>query len=769
MNRTDHDRDYVSEVLGALSLLGEDVTELAAEIEIKAAHAAIHKGTLEGAERYLSSALEKTTAPELRQRIAEQYLALAKAWRKQRSADAGEHEESALSSAHELAPAIASAPLAQIVQKRARYERAVELWQDAIRLSPQEAGNYLSLARLYGQLGKAEQARDVCLELLAAAPSQKNVLGAAAFLDDLEPELPDPRPEQTVRVALLGNATLDHLQSYLKAELYRAGLRPQVYQGPFGQYTQEILDPSSSLYAFDPDVLVLAVHSSRLFPDLHDYPFNMAVEHRRAQIEQGLQTIEGLLATFAQRSSALVLLHNMVIPQRPALGTLDLREELGQVEGFAQINLRLAEMARTRFKNVYIVNEDAVQSRYGKSRATDQRMWLTARLPWSDGILAGLASEYIRYIRPLKGLSRKCVVLDLDNTLWGGVIGEDGLAGIHLGSEAPGSAFVAFQRELEKLWKRGILLAISSKNNPDDVFPVFEKHPDMVLRLSHFAAHRINWEEKALNIRSIAKELNIGLDSLVFLDDSPVERAKVRAELPQVLVPELPTDPALYRSALLELGVFDTLALTEEDRNRHKLYAEQKARQDYETGFSSASVEDYLAGLEMVVDIAPANSLTMPRIAQLTNKTNQFNLTTRRYSEAQIEALQAQGSLVYSMNVKDRFGDNGLVGMAIISPSNPDTWAIDTFLMSCRVMGRGVETALLSALAAVVRDSGASRLEGWFIPTAKNDPVKDFYPRHNFTSVDEQPDGKVLYSFDLEEGEINAPGWLTVRVTTLIQ
>ncbi|HST05807.1 MAG TPA: HAD-IIIC family phosphatase, partial [Chloroflexia bacterium] len=511
MNSKHTDQDQSSDVLEALSLLDGDSSDLVADIMLKAAESAFRKGDLARTEDLLLRALSHSPTGTHNQQIAEQLLALAKAWGKAGVADAEQHIEPILRKAWELAPHSTSTPLAQFLQKQGRHDEAVEAWQEAIRLNPQEANNYLALARLHRQLGQAEQARRICLDLLAAAPSAKNTLNVASFLDDPgEAAAPQLRP--TVRVALLGNATLDHLQSYLKVELHQADLHPVIYQGGFGQYTQDILDPSSALYAFQPDVLILAIHPSRLFPNLHDYPFSMSVEQRRSEIEQGLETVSSLLSTFCERSPAPVLLHNMVVPQRPALGTLDMRVELGQTAAFSEINLRLAETARSQFKNVYIVDEDAVQSRYGKSRATDQRLWLTARLPWSDGVLNGLASEYMRYIRPLKGLLRKCVVLDLDNTLWGGVVGEDGLAGIQLGSEAPGNAFVAFQRELEKLWKRGILLAISSKNNPDDALPVFEKHPDMVLKLSHFATHRINWDQKADSIRSIALELNIGLD-----------------------------------------------------------------------------------------------------------------------------------------------------------------------------------------------------------------------------------------------------------------
>jgi FkbH-like protein len=651
--------------------------------------------------------------------------------------------------------------------QRDQPAEAVAVWQAAIRLSPRDAAAYLSLARLFGRINQPEQALSTLLALIDAAPSMQNWLIVAQDLDDLEPKLPPARAGRSVRIALLGNATLDHLQSYLRVECFRLGVRPTIYQCGFDQYNQDILDPASPLYAFEPDVLVCAIHPSRIFPVLHDDPFGLSVSERRAEIESGLLTLQQLLDAFCQRSSALVLLHNMVLPQYPTLGILDSREELGQAAAFGEINLRLSELARTRYKNVYIVDEERVQSRVGKREATDPRLWYAAHMPWSAGVLSGLASEYMRYLRPLKGLNRKCVLVDLDNTLWGGVIGEDGLGGIQLGSEAPGSAFVALQHELLKLWRRGILLAVCSKNNPDDALAALDNHPDMLLRSSHFAAQRINWNSKSANIREIAAELNIGLDSLVFLDDNPVERAQVRAELPQVLVPELPTDPAGYRGCLLELGVFDTLALTAEDRQRNAQYADQKARREVEASIASgASLDDYLAALGMLVDIQPADELTLARVAQLTGKTNQFNLTTRRYTESEIADRMALGWRVLAARVKDRFGDNGLTGVIIAEPASR-VWRVDTFLLSCRVMGRRVETALLAALGDEALRAGATCLQGWYLPTDRNAPAADVYRDHGFEAIDTQPDGGTLWQLDLTAGLPRVPDWLTVHTTTV--
>jgi FkbH-like protein len=420
-------------------------------------------------------------------------------------------------------------------------------------------------------------------------------------------------------------------------------------------------------------------------------------------------------------------------------------------------------MVRQRYNNVYVLDEDAVQARTGKERATDARLWFTARMGWSDAVLPALAREHMRYLTPYKGLSRKCIVLDLDNTLWGGVIGEDGIEGIQLGPEAPGNAFVAFQRELERLWHRGILLAICSKNNEADVLPVFDRHPHTVLKLSHFAARRVNWQSKAMNLREIAAELNIGLDSLVFLDDNPAERAAVRAELPQVLTIDLPIDPAHYRTTLLGLDVFETLALTEDDLLRNERYTAQTARREFESQYveSHVPLEVYLADLQLRVEIDRINQQTLPRVAQLTNKTNQFNLTTHRYSEAEILEMQARGFEGFSARVMDRFGDNGVVGVTIVRRDGL-VMEIDTFLLSCRVMGRGVETAILSFLATLASQDGLQRLRGWYLPTEKNAPVKDCYRQHGFKLVEQGPGGGELWELDLADAAVPSPPWLSV-------
>ena len=302
------------------------------------------------------------------------------------------------------------------------------------------------------------------------------------------------------------------------------------------------------------------------------------------------------------------------------------------------------------------------------------------------------------------------LVTDLDNTLWGGVIGENGLEGIQVGMEYPGAAYRALQRVMLDLYRRGIILAICSKNNVADAMEALEQHPGMLLRPEHFAALRINWDDKAQNLREIAAELNVGRDSLAFLDDNPVERARISDELPEVTVIDLPSDPSWFAQALQAVPVFERLAVSSEDRERGRYYGEQ--RQRVESQRNATSLEDFLRSLQQEVEVAPVTAETLIRVAQLTQKTNQFNLTTRRYSEQKIAELAASSHWsVYSIRVKDRFGDNGIVGVMITHDAGK-VCEIDTFLLSCRVIGRTIETALLSFMVDSARARGMEQLQG---------------------------------------------------------
>jgi FkbH-like protein len=408
-------------------------------------------------------------------------------------------------------------------------------------------------------------------------------------------------------------------------------------------------------------------------------------------------------------------------------------------------------------RGVYILDYDALVARHGREKWGDARKWLTVRLPVASTNLPHLASEWLRFLHPLAGKLAKCVVVDLDNTLWGGVIGEDGMNGIHLGAEYPGAAFQELQRALLDVSRRGILLAVASKNNPADALEALNGHPGMVLGPRDFAAMRINWNEKAGSLREIAAELNIGLDTIALVDDNPVERQQVREQAPEAIVIHLPEDPMGYARAVRDCPWLERLTLSEEDRQRGEYYAAQRERVELEG--SVTSKEDFYRSLDQVVEIVQVNAQTLARVSQLTQKTNQFNLTTRRYTEQQIAEMAARPNWqVWSLRVKDRYADNGLVGVAIARVDG-EVAEIDSFLMSCRVIGRTVETALLAHLAADARERGAKVLQGCFLPTKKNAPAGEFYASHGFEVAERTEEG-VLWRLDLREKEIQTPEWI---------
>jgi FkbH-like protein len=381
-------------------------------------------------------------------------------------------------------------------------------------------------------------------------------------------------------------------------------------------------------------------------------------------------------------------------------------------------------------------------------------------MPIAADHLIYLAREWLRFLISLSAKTAKVLVADLDNTMWGGVIGEDGMTGIKLGPEYPGAAYLNLQRAMLDLSRRGILLAICSKNNLEDAMEALEKHPGMLLRPKDFAALRINWNDKVQNLREIASELKIAVDALALLDDNPVEREQVRSALPEVTVIDLPEDPLAYAAAVRDCPVFERLALSSEDQQRTTLYAVQRERSQAEQSFQSK--EDFLGYLEQEAEVVPVSQATLARVAQLTQKTNQFNLTTQRHTEQQIADMASRpGWQVLSMKVRDRFGDHGLVGVAI-TRDEAEICEIETFLLSCRVIGRTVETALLSHLAQSAAARGRQRLAGRFLPSKKNAPARDFYARHGFQLLEENGDGSV-WTLDLHHHTIATPKWIQLK------
>lgn len=557
------------------------------------------------------------------------------------------------------------------------------------------------------------------------------------------------------RLAILRSFTLEPVTPLLRAAALLGGIDVTVQLSGFDVWAQQLLDPNSDLYRFEPGIVILAVQTRDLFPELWNNWTDLSRDEQRASLEK-IEKLADWIRLFRSRSTASLIVHSFEKPAMPGAGLLDSQEQNGQSALIDEINGRLKAFA-AELPGVHILDYDGLVSRCGRDTWHDERKWLTMRMPIAADKLPRMAQEWLRFLHPLSGRTGKVLVTDLDNTLWGGVIGEDGIDGIKLGREYPGAAHYSLQRALLDLHNRGILLAIASKNNEADAVQAIETHPEMLLRDRHFAARQIHWESKAESLRRIAEELNVGLDSLVFLDDNPAERENVRLALPEVTVIELPADSMGYAAAVRNCPLFERLSSSEEDRKRGAMYAEQRQRRELEQ--NATSIEDYYYSLNQRVELTRVSKQTLDRTAQLLKKTNQFNLTTRRHSEAEIAKFAADPDWdVYLARVTDRFGDNGITGVCITHRTGA-ICEIDTFLLSCRVIGRTVETAILHHLAQTNRMKGVSRLEGWFLPTSKNQPAESFYPSHKFTEKT-CTDAGTLWSFDLTESSIDCPPWI---------
>jgi len=525
------------------------------------------------------------------------------------------------------------------------------------------------------------------------------------------------------RVAVLGSYTTSQLSALLPVAAARAGVAVEVYECGYGQYRQEILDPSSGLYRFGPDVVVLAVHAGEAqLPAMSQDPdVDVAAEAARWT---------SLWDLLADRTGARVVQHLFAIPPDVALGHLAARTPGCRATMLAAVNAALGRAAGSRMA---LVDCDRLAAEVGKRRWFDARYWHRAKQAVSLGCVPLLARHTAAVLGAQLGASRKCLVLDLDNTLWGGVLGEEGLGGIALGDGPAGEAFTAFQDHILELKAKGVILAVCSKNNDADAREVFERHPAMRLRLDDIAIFSASWEDKPAQIRRIAATLGIGLDSLVFVDDNPAEREVVRQLAGEVDVIDLPPDPHGYVRALASYPFFETPALTTEDADRAAQY---RARaQAAQLAAAATSLADFHRSLAMVATVVPLDEVTLPRVAQLVAKTNQFNLTGRRRGQAELAALAADpAAAVLCVRLADQFADHGLVAVAIVSQDG-DVLDIDTWLMSCRVIGRTLEDETAGLLVAEARRRGCRHLRGHHVSTAKNGLVADLYLRLGFTPV----------------------------------
>jgi len=535
----------------------------------------------------------------------------------------------------------------------------------------------------------------------------------------------DPKKfEKTLKVAFLSSFTINGLPETISVKCSELKIGCKNYQSNYDQYTQDILNESSSLYKFQPDISFLIINTRKILGDLFFFPYSKSADERIFFIKKSVNELISLIQFFTKRSKSKLIVTSLEIPNYSSYGIFETKTDYGLYEMIEDFNSQLRNYLKNE-PSVFLYDFNSFVAKHGEYHVFDFRQYFFGDINISLEMIETFADELMSYIKPLMGINKKCIILDLDNTLWGGVVGEDGFEGIDLEPNGKGKAFMEFQYRLLSLQQRGIILAVNSKNNPNDALKVIREHPYMILKEKHFACLKINWNDKASNMKEIAEELNIGLDSMVFFDDDKINQELIRNFLPEVLVAELPNDPSLYAKFLSNMNDFNVLKITSDDTNRGEMYSQQKNRKNLEK--STTNLDEFLNQLGIKIKIKNADKFTIPRISQLTLKTNQFNLTTKRYQEEDISNfIKNKNMLVGCVQVEDKFGDNGTTGVFIIDKKNSSEWNLDTFLLSCRVMSRKVEDAIFSHIVSTAKKEGVKKINANYLPTQKNKPCESF-------------------------------------------
>jgi FkbH-like protein len=611
-------------------------------------------------------------------------------------------------------------------------------------------GLSVKCARAELQAGRPERAAAALMPVVDTAPDFKTWTAAAGLLGRCPVET-WPGIRRQLRVGLVGTWTTSAFAPLFRLAAARLGVALTVREPDFGQYFNTTLNPDSALLADGVDALVLA-------PDHRALGVKPFTDTPEADAAAEVARWSGVWEAVRRRAAPLVVQMGFALPGGDPLGHHAAAVPGSRRRVVAEINRGLAERAAAA--DVGFLDTAELARRLGSDNWFDDRSWYVAKMPFAAGALPLLARHAAAVLAARLGLSRRVAVVDLDNTLWGGVIGDDGLEGIVLGGGSAGEAYQDFQAALKELTGRGILLAVCSKNDPDVALSPFREHPEMVLREEDIAAFAASWGPKSDGIRQLAERLSLGLDSFTFLDDNPYERAEVRRALPQVDVPLLPEDPTGFRRALEAYPYFEPATFTAADRDRAKQYRARAAAEALKA--DAGSLEEYQASLGMEAEFGAIDAVNMPRVVQLINKTNQFNLTTVRRNQAELEALLARdGTRGFWVRLRDKFADHGLIAVALAEVRG-EALAIDTLLMSCRVLGRGVEALILAELARIAQAAGCRTVEGRYRPSARNGMVADLYPRLGFEERGRGGSGETLWQAD--PARLTAPG-VPIHVT----
>jgi FkbH-like protein len=530
----------------------------------------------------------------------------------------------------------------------------------------------------------------------------------------------------TVKVALVGDTATQLLSTAIRGTGIDRGFHVDLFEAEYNQVEQQFMDPGSDLHAFEPEFIVV-------FQSTHKWAEKHALTDNTGKLALAEERLD-FVRTICASSRAKIIYLNYPEIDDTVFGSYANKVSLSFSWQVRKFNFGLMELAQNT-PSLFICDLAGLQNKYGRDWLFDASIYTSTEMILSIDSLPYVSARILDIICALRGKFKKCLILDLDNTVWGGVVGDDGLEGIQLGHGLGiGKAFTEFQMWVKKLKDRGIILCICSKNDEDKAKEPFEKHPDMVLRLNDIAVFMANWETKVDNIRAIQQILNIGFDSMVFLDDNPFERNIVREHIPDITVPELPDDPAEYLEFLYSLNLFETASYSATDKDRTKQYQVEAQRVGYAKTFHDEA--DFLRSLNMVSTVEGFTKFNTPRVAQLSQRSNQFNLRTVRYTEADIEAFSNDPAVIpVTFTLEDKFGDNGLICVIIMKRMDAESLFIDTWFMSCRVLKRGMEHFTLNTLVAKAREKGYKRIVGEYLPTLKNGMVKDHYDRLDFTPL----------------------------------
>jgi len=533
-----------------------------------------------------------------------------------------------------------------------------------------------------------------------------------------------------IKISVLGDSSTQFLVQSIKATGYDVNLNFEIYEADYDQLEHEILDESSELYKTQSEFVIIFPSTQKLLQKFYETP----PAEKKSFSEKTLEEIYSFTEVINKNSKSKIIYFNYPEINDSVFGNYGNKTDQSFIYHLRKINLGLMDLSRS-IKNLYINDVCSLQNEYGIDFSFDSKIYVTADIVYSLDFTSIVAKNIVDIILSLTGRFKKCLILDLDNTLWGGIIGDDGAEGIEIGELGIGKAFTELQLWVKQLKERGIILAVCSKNDFETVKDAFDNHPDMVLRYDDFTVFIANWENKADNIKQIQGVLNIGFDSMVFLDDNPFERNMVREFLPEVCVPELPEDPAEYLTYLRRLNLFETSSFSEEDSGRTEQYKQESDRLQIKKSF--VNEDEYLASLNMFSECKSFDSYSIPRVAQLTQRSNQFNLRTIRYTEDDIEKISnSKDFFTQSFTLEDKFGHNGLISLIIMQKKNDELF-IDTWIMSCRVLKRTMENFVLNTIVDIARKNGFKKIAGEYIPTKKNKMVENHYRNFGFIQTDD--------------------------------